>query len=235
MRPERALDKSPRNPFLKDLSKPLKDIAILIHIKNMPGRITQGLNRQRPLNTRQVRQVSKIINSQRILKRKLTMFNSFAVSTTGSLIEISAIAEGDDYQQRTGDIILALKASFSLAFQAGDVTNLLRVMLVRAKFGSLDVSQMPAIGNEADQDRMQVYFDKHWFMDNVGIVTLNDVQHVKSFTNRKVPGLNIKYDDTTSATAAQSNALYIYFVSDSGTAPHISAVGHVLLKYFDKN
>ncbi len=192
-------------------------------------------SRQRSLNFRQVKQVQKIINTNKKLKSKWTNFNNITMDIAGSLIEITAIPEGDDFNQRDTDKILCQSVKVQLSLRngvtPGPQNN--RIMLVRAKQGTLAIADMPSVVQEPDQDKMQVLYDE--------IIGYNDVDFdplirniFKGFRKRNIPHLTVTYDDDESATAAQRHAIYLYLVGSTDTNPGFSS-GYTKLKWFDAN
>lgn len=205
------------------------------------GRIVRVAPRRtkgRSLNYKQVKQVQKIIQKNKQLKNHRAEINTGTVDNTGILNEISAISEGDDFNNRDGDKIQALSIKMhgpvrSDTSATGFTT--LRVMICRGKFGPLVIGDMPADTNEQpDLDKMQIYYDRNFTVGHLDTRVVNDVGYYKSFKNSKVPHLLLHYDDDTSATACQSNPLYIFHVSNAATnGPR--QTGWIDLKFFNAN
>ncbi len=191
--------------------------------------------RGRKLNFRQVKQVQKIINSNKKLKSKWTFFNNLDMDIAGTLLEITAIPEGDDFNQRDTDKILVQSVKVQTTTRngvtPGPQNN--RIMLVRAKQGTLVIADMPSVSEEPDQDKMQVLYDE--------IIGYNDVDFdplqryiFKSFKKRNIPHLTVTYDDDESATAAQRHGIYFYVVGSTDTNSGFTT-GYHKIKWFDAN
>lgn len=211
------------------------------------GRMTRVVRatggRKRGLNFKQVKQVQKIINSNQRLKTFRASLNVGVVTTAGVLTEVSAIAEGDDFSQRDSDRIRAASLKLHGAVQGNTAVTgytVLRIMLCRAKHGVLALADMPVGGNitdQADLDKIQVYSDRLYILhdDADGSGTAhNDIFVFKSFKNRKVPHMNIEYDDSESATLAQKNACYVFQLSNQAVNGG-RFIGWTDLKFFNSN
>lgn len=188
--------------------------------------------RRRGLNYKQVKQVQKIVNKNKQLKSQQDIASQ-AVTTAKYLYEITEITEGDDFNQRTSDKIFlqSLKINMSIN-QAGTLTQqLCRVMVVRGKNGPLSTADLPAYSTEADLDKMQVYYDR---IVRIPATAIDPIQwdFFKSFRNKKVPHLKVRYDDDVSAISAEGNPIYVYAVSSEGTNGFVLSVNSKV-KWFD--
>lgn len=111
--------------------------------------------------------------------------------------------------------------------------NTIRVIVARSKIGPLVVGNFPAaINTVPDLDKMQIYEDKIFSFGTAGSAAFLNTELFKSFRNKKVPHLLIGYDETTSATVAQNNPLYVYFLTLQDS---IVVQGYSRLKFFDKD
>jgi len=197
-------------------------------------------SKQRSLNFKQVKQVQKIIQKNKQLKNVRKEIASNGITTTGILQEITAISEGDNFNNRDGDKVqvLSMKLHSNIYSGAAGTNNTqIRCMLVRGKYGPLALADMPADEREQpDLDKMQVYFDRLYTLGAAGSGDdhINGVLHYKSFKNSKVPHLLVHFDDDESATAAQSNPLYIFAISNTA-ANGPSWEGWVDTKFFNAN
>lgn len=196
-------------------------------------------NPRKGLNFKQVKQVQKIIQKNQQIKTTRVAIASLA-NTTGALTELSAITEGDNFNNRDGDKIKAqsLKVCYSIS---PDTTNailqIVRIIIVRGKYGPLVLADLPtAIAGQCDLDKMQVYHDRiYQLLDNQDAINDNStVPFFKSFKNKKVPHLLCNFDDDVSATACQSNPLYFYVLGASASTP-CAVNGFSDLKFFNAN
>ena len=142
------------------------------------------------------------------------------VDNTGSQFNITSIVEGDDWDQRQSDRIQVLKFAFFLTLAGSDSSNAIRIMFVRSKVGPLVAANFPTLLNPPDYDKMQVYYDRTYQTSQNGPDIVNDVIYSHNFKSRKVPYLNVNYDDDVSATNAQKNPLYMWIITDSGVSPN---------------
>lgn len=203
-------------------------------------RSTTKATTRRGLNFKQVKQVQKIVNANKALKQTYTALNANISSNTPSLFELTEITEGDDFNTRDSDSINLQTAKVDLVAYASESLNgnsVIRLMLVRGKFGPLTVSDMPSSVNaEPDLDKIQVYHDQVYTLNDVsGPANINGIRWYKSFKNKKVPHMKVEYDDDTSASEAQKNPIYVFAISNqlsTGNPPAINGFGRV--KWFDR-
>lgn len=202
-----------------------------------PGLKTRVLATQRKLNNRQVRQVQKIVEGNKQIKRLNTSVNG-TFTTTGDLYELTAIAKSNTNLTRDSDRINLLQAELEVGFYSDTAGyKQLRIMMVRGKYGPLVLADFPDIVTTPDYDKMQVYHDRVYTIGpgstNFDSSVIHRVNLKKQFKNRKVPHLNVIYDTDVSATAAQDNPIYIYFIQSSANA--ITSSGYGSIKWFDKD
>ena len=189
------------------------------------GRIVLAGRANRNLSFKQVKQVQKLINADKRLK---TVWLPIAgtMSTSKSLHKIAVIAEGDDFDQRTGDRVKAVSMRFQWCITPTDttlVTGDVRVMVVRATTDVLASADMPAYNGAPDLDKMQVYYDEVINLSNHEFDPISR-SYFKSFKNKKIPHLNIHFDDDESATEASKNPLYLFYTAQ--TASNATISGH---------
>lgn len=182
-------------------------------------RVPPSTRRRRPLNRRQVTQVRKIVNSGKQFKTKAT-YGQQTITSTGALTELTAITEGDDFYNREGDKIQLLNIKMLLSMinnSTTPTTNKARIMIVRAKGAPLVVADMPTFESQPDLDKMSVLWEEHWFFDDQ--VTYQPIQRNSKirFKKGRIPYMLVKYDDDESATNAQHNAVYAYWVGSEAT------------------
>lgn len=192
----------------------------------------------RPLNRRQFKQVTKIVQSGQELKQAYTSLN-IAFLSTGTLTEITALSKGSNYNQRDGEDIRYQSTKFEMAIaptEAGNQNAVCRIMFVRSKKGPLVVADFPTtVDAEPNFDKMQVYKDQVYVTNDVtGEGSINNIRWFKSFKNRKTPHLNVGYVASVSATAGQNNPLYLYMVT-SALVSTPTLQGYIRSKWFDKN
>lgn len=192
----------------------------------MPRRMNRRL-----LNRPQVRQVQKIINANKDLKRKWIEL-SHDPSTTAVVTEATAISEGDNFDNRIDDTIrvhsMYVQWCYNHDTTAADGST--RLLVLRARYGQLDATDIPAVGATPDYDKLQVYYDEVITFEAESTEPVCRTFY-KTFKNKKIPHMKVKYDDDVSATDAVINPLYVASVGDGANAPRIK--GYVLVKYFD--
>lgn len=190
---------------------------------------------KRGLNFKQVKQVQKIINTGKQIK---TFRTTHDVTTTnaGFFVDLSAVTEGDDFFQRDGDKIhaVSLKTVASMLGTTALATKAtIRVLIVRSKTGPLVVGDMPAaLLAQPDLDKMQVLYDHHYQFTASGLGDQIEINYFKSFKNRKVPWMNILYDDDESALLSQSNGVYLFLDTDAAANGPLFR-GYSVLKFYD--
>lgn len=193
-----------------------------------------GGRRQRKLNNRQVKQVQKIINSNKLLKVFYTAMPGGIASATPQLIPLDSVTKGDEFFQRDSDRINVQSLKLTLGiYNTAAAVNTIRIIVLRSKVGPLVVGDLPAaINTVPDLDKMQVYEDRIYSFGTAGSAAFFNDQMFKSFKNKKVPHMKVGYDETVSATLAQDNPLYIYFLTLQDS---IVVQGHARLKFFDRD
>lgn len=202
-------------------------------------RAPQPTGARRGLNYKQVKQVQKIIQKNQQLKVFRTQLAVTGV-TAGTLVELSAISEGDNFNNRDGDKIKVQSLKMPFAIEGDTASTILqrvRILVVRSKTGPLVAANFPAsLTGQPDLDKMQVYYDRMYsYMDQQESISDNvTVPMYKSFKNKKVPHLLCHYDDDVSATDCQQNPIYLWIVGLSNTTP-VSIVGYADLKFFNAN
>lgn len=188
------------------------------------------------LSTRQVKQVQKIVEKNKLIKRDNEDLGG-TFDTTGDLYELTNIAKGDESFQRDTDRIAVKRVKLSFSVQ--NVTanyNSYRVMVVRSKIGPLVAANFPTSIGNADYDKMQVYYDKfHGIGPGITLIDqgIRTHQILVRFSNKKVPHLNVGYDETASATLARDNPLYMWIVGH--TADDLQSQGFSEITWFDKD
>lgn len=199
------------------------------------GRIYKS--KARGLNTKMVKQVQKIVNKGKVYHEFYQHVSSEA-NSTGVLLEFTAIAEGNDFNQRESDTILVKHIETKLDYVKADATfNVARVMVVRSMTGPLILTDLPAYNVQADITRYQVLYDKTFATAAVASSTdFNQLVKFKhSFKTPKIPHMTVGYVDAESATAAQKNPIYLYIVGSTASGSTINTLtGSFKINYYDK-
>lgn len=188
------------------------------------------------LNFKQVKQVQRIINKNKQLKHVYISAAS-TISTTGVLKEFTTVTEGDNFNNRDGDKIGVQSIRFQLSIRNNSTTPTAqdcRIMLVRGKYGPLATGDMPAIAGAPDLDKMQVYYDETFSMSDIEFDMPMQRNFKKKFTTKKIPHLLVNYDDDVSASVAQKNPLYLFYIGTEATNP-AAVRGYTYLKFFNLN
>jgi len=201
----------------------------------------------RKLNFRQVKQVQKIVNANKQLKQCWTPVDQSPSSTTPYFLELTQLAEGEDFNQRDSDLVSAIGLNLKftinrLAATTNSTVSTVRMMVVRSKVGPLVVGDLPASPASATMPNLtkyQVLYERFisigpYDSDGIFIDTVcKDISVSFKFRKGKIPHLGLMYDDGVSATACQKNAIYLYL--DNSDATTLAAVGQSVLKYYDKD
>jgi len=203
--------------------------------------------RQRPLNRRQFKQVQKIVDKDKQLKQCWTPLTSASFSSTPYFVELTELAEGEDFNQRDSDLVnaISLDVKFTIARSAATTNgtaSTVRIMIVRSKVGPVVVADLPASPTSSTQPNLTKYsvlYERFisigpYDSDGIFIDTVcKDIQHKIKFKKGKIPHLGLMYDDAVSATAAQKNGIYLYV--DNSDATTLTLAGQSRLKYYDKD
>nr|WAE43198.1 MAG: capsid protein [Cressdnaviricota sp.] len=145
-----------------------------------------------------------------------------SVSTTASIIHITAIAQGDGVAARTGNSIMLKYISFKGRFvsSAASTASILRVMMFIDKQQVSDTSPSVSDVLEATTDpqshlsvantgRIQVLFDKTYQFDNLSR---------RAFFVKLQKGMkqhHVRYNGTTTSDV-QKGGVYLLFLSSEG-------------------
>lgn len=206
---------------------------------------------RKPLNRRQVKQVQKIVEKNKELKMSWTAINdASADSGNPTFVELTTIAEGEDFNQRDSDkvnlISLDLKFSIGrLPATTNNTVSFLRMLVVRAKGRPLTVTDMTndilVVGTTPpDIDLYQILDERilglgPFDSDSNGMISNVVINYSKKykFKNAKVPHMTLLYDDDESATACQKNAIYLFIISSDTTTFQVA--GQAKLKFYTKD
>lgn len=210
-----------------------------------------GSRYKKGLNKKEVKQVQKIINKNLLLKQIYLFINNQSPTNVGILTELTAFDTGTQFNQRDSNRIRLMSYNVKLQFTFPPNDNSLitiRMLIVRSKQGQLSLADLPDFNQQPDLDLMQVYFDKQYAMsptvvDGTTPTTsyslssnsiINDIQDFKSFKTKKVPHLNVGYNDDSTDSPAVTNPIYIYFVTGF-SVPTINVNGWAHMKFYDKD
>lgn len=172
------------------------------------------------LNRKQFKQVSKIVNKGKRLKTEFADLSG-DIDGTGIFQEITAIAEGDDFNQRDSDVVFLRQVKICMALVPPDTATKqsFRILVVRSKTGPLVVGDMlTSVSGEPDLDKYQVLYDERFGVPAHDIDPIKRNKNFK-FYNRKIPHLRVIYDDDESDTAAQNHGVYIQLFGSEDTHP----------------
>jgi len=206
------------------------------------------LSAGRKLNTRQVRQVQQIVERNKLYKHAyISLVDASVLSATPAFIELTALAKGDEIDQRSGDRINLIKIKLSLLIRriqdnaASDVAPF-RVLIVRSKEGVKVVGDLPiSMSNAPDFDEFQILHDQVYAVGpndaDTGLVdnTSRTINLKFKFKNKKVPHMVVGYDEDDSATVGQTNPIYLTVYNENDTGAGISLTGWSHLQWFDKD
>lgn len=200
------------------------------------GKIVNVAPRRRALNFRQVKQVQKIINKNKQLNR-YELLTSVAPTTAKSLTGLDQIGlattGGNEFNIRNSDQILvqSLRLQGSIIAPATPTAQTVRLLLIRSKKGPLAVADLPSTTGQTDYDRVQVLYER---IINIGTLTSEPIAFgmFKSFRNKKIPHMKLRYDDTVGDDIPLENNLYFYAVTSTATNG-ASIYFRTMIKYFE--
>lgn len=163
----------------------------------------------------------------------------YECNTSGTLVEITSIGEatGADWYDRECNTIQVKHLEVQGDYISDTLYNVTRILIVRSKVGPLVAADLPTFQTQANLQKMEILYDKvKSFSLPAGAGQQLPLIHFKhSFKTGKIPHLNVGYVDLVSATAAQKNPLYIWFVGSLAAASTTNvAIGQIKLHYYDK-
>lgn len=211
---------------------------------------------KRGLNTRQVKQVQKIVNSNKRIKNYYTPLEPNIVANISLLYfqELTLIPfNGSDAQSRQTSNIQLKSYNIKLGLVENSTPSLItvayRVIIARSKQGPVtDISSTtgPIIdfNDQPDPDIYQVYTDEIFSPVNIssGAGGLGYLMHFyKSFKSKKVPHMIVGYNDVDNNPAtnpANNNPIYMKVIVDPATGLSgtngFGLKGFAHMKFFDK-
>lgn len=182
--------------------------------------------RPRPANYRP-RNITAEVRRQ--LKRQLeTKHKSFVASSfvdigsvSGTLTQLTSIAQGVGDDQRVGNKISIEKVFIQKVLRVEDNTSIphatIRVLLVQSRGGALSTSDMPQLMGPVDLDKMYVLKDQ---LINLSSVAQNSTgtyfgsnMYRLKINMKNFPKKNLQFDDTNTTPA--NNPLYLYMFCDN--------------------
>lgn len=191
-----------------------------------------------PLNTRQKAEIRKIAKRQVGLKQELKYFlintYDYAISTTPSLFQLSAIPQGDTDTTRDGDRLELSKISLRGQVYCTDVTNIMRFIVFQFRPSAVPVaSQILQIGpsgaidvwsnyNHDTRQEYKILYDKTFTMQGNGAAatspfTDSSYQHFQRKITNNNFNKNLQY---IGGGTGGTNQIYYIAVSDSNLAAH---------------
>lgn len=172
--------------------------------------------------SRKVRQLSGDIEK----KNHFTSLSNTGVGTSGYLLPIDEVTQGDTSLQRSGQSIKPLYVDWRLILESetADPYNEMRMMIVQSKEGNLTSADFGGVNlpsNEIQLERYTVLVDKTWVLQNIHTGNAADPQVLNRMYHAqgrvKVPR-KIYYPDGSAVSTRGS--LYAWFISDSAVVNH---------------
>ena len=164
-------------------------------------------------------EIRKLVNVE---EKFLDVSGSQTVSSTGSIVALSQIAQGSDYTNRVGDSIKLQRIEFRAKYimNTASTGTILRVIIFRDLFQQgVDPTVTNVIGgtgalnpkNFLLRDRFSLLYDELCYMSNVG-----EDGGVIQFSMPHEG--HVKYIGTTAATASNGfGSIYMLLLSDEAT------------------
>lgn len=215
--------------------KILKDkISINLHLISMAMSTRYRNYGPAGLSGKQKKQVKGIINRQKDMKQTWVGISQVPVAATPVISELSLVSKGDNFSQRAEDTIqsLSMKIQWSYGPAATLARQVFRVIIARAKQTPLTVADVPAVTAQPNYERMQVYFDKTYLVDDVALTTILSDSKTLKFKKKNIPYMKISYDEAANATTAFKNG--IYFMSTTAEATNGAVIqGACQHKFFN--
>lgn len=186
------------------------------------------------LTGKQKQQVKGIVNSQKDMKQFFQFINQTPVSGTSAIQELTLVSKGDDFDERSEDTIQALscKVNFSVQNAGTQTRQTIRIIIARAKQSPLTVADVPVFNATPNYERLQILYDKVFFMDATEFTTINNFEKKLAFKKKLIPYMKIGYNEVVSGTVSQKNG--IYFMSASSEATNGASIqGASSLKFYN--
>lgn len=198
----------------------------------------RAVTRQRKLNKRQKTQVKRLIGRQ--IESKVADSNVLtSVDSSASFFQrLTMPAQGDAYNERSGDVIHLEKLQWRMNIVAGDSSNVLRFIIFRwqndSGLATPSVSDLLEATNalafvdyQSEQQKIQVLFDRTYALSTEGVP--NRVI-TGSLYGRKLGRKKLTFNQAATTGVDQ---FYLFLTSDSAAAPHPAVGGYFRLTYAD--
>lgn len=196
-----------------------------------PRRRAPTIEARSGLNKLEKKQVKQLVRGQSETKRFVSAVGIASVDYSGGISpNLSAIAQGDGYNQREGDVVTLSKGVLRMTLTAGPTTNAIRVILFRwledsttaptvgdlllaGYSGSADAPRAPLVFG-ALREKFNVLYDRTF---GLGFNSKEIVQIEKSIYFK-----NSKVRFNPAATTGRSN-IYMMIISDDGVSAYPTA------------
>jgi len=195
----------------------------------------------------------------KVIKWYYQAFSTTAISSSGSLTSLAAVANGTGYNGRLGSKIhvdfvrvrLLLLASLQSSIATADIYNNVRVIVALAKgpASGITTSDFPLIGPQFDnKEPVKPLYDRTVYLNNLSSglasagsaygatpsgVWLQDLEGGSGAGYFDIPVNRDVVFDSTSATSDDNNMPLLYIVSDSSVTPNPTVTGEVRAFYRD--
>lgn len=196
-------------------------------------------------------------NPGKIRRYQYQAFSSTAISTSGSLSALAAVANGTGYNGRLGTKIrvefirvrLLVQASLQSTIATADIYNNVRVIVALCKgpFSGITTSDFPAVGPMFDfKEPVRVLYDRTVFLNNVASglaaagsaygatpsgVWIQDLEGCSGAGYFEIPVHRDITFDSTSSGSDDDNMPVLYVVSDSSVTPNPTITGELRAYY----
>lgn len=196
------------------------------HRKKVSNRIA-GFSKRRKVGKLFKAKVQKVITSNTEKKYFPFSQTATAVDFAGTIIDVSAVAQGTNDTQHVGDTIRVRSVENNISWVAGDNTNLCRYILFQWKqsgvpavadilLGPLSTTVAPLSPyNHDNRKNFNVLYDSMVKVDAVALPLT-----VRKSKIWKIPSFLRQMYFTAATTNRLKNGIYILVISDSGAVPH---------------
>lgn len=194
---------------------------------------------QRKLNYRQKIQVKRLIGKRIESKRADTTLVSTSITSASFFSLANMPAQGDAYNERSGDEILIEKFQWRLNIVAADPTNVVRVIVFRWNLNNATTTPTLADilegANATDyleyqggvENKYNILSDRTYALSTAGVPSriVQGTCYGKKLGRKKI-GFN-------QGLITGMGQIYIMFMSDSAIAAHPTVAGSYSLVYSD--
>lgn len=206
-----------------------------------PRRRAPTIEARAGLNKIEKKQVKQLVRGQSETKRFVTAVGISSVDFSGGISgNLSAISQGDGYNQREGDIVTLSKAVLRLTITSGPTTNAFRVIIFRWLEDSVTVPTvadllLPGYAGTADAPRAPLVFGALREKFNV----LHDKLYGLAYNSRDIIQItkniyfkNSKVRYSPGITSGRSN-IFMLQISDDGISTYPTSAWTWELYYKD--